>query len=213
MGFEVQLSVAVDAIALNDFVIAALTRFAKIAPNTRVGIFETDLSGTWEALESGKVDMALLGTVPAGFRGIPLFEIEFIPVAHKDHALHGYDRPLDYEDLRLHRQMVLRDSGSRYFDAGWLESEQRWTFSSPLGSLDAIRSGSGFAWLPLPKIAVELRSGLLRALPLRDRPHRFSILHLVTAATTGFGAGAQALAEAFQTTADETSYSNPREQL
>ena len=200
-GFEVQLTVAVDVIVPNDFVIDALNRFAQVAPNTRVGVFETALSGTLEALVEGKVEMALSGSVPAGFQGTALFDIEFIPVARKDHPLHHYDRPLDEEDLRQHRQMVLRDSGSQDFDSGWLGSEQRWTFSSPLGSLDAIRSGSGFAWLPLPKIISDLHSGLLKPLNLRNRPQRTAHLQLVTAATTASGAGVRALATAFKTAA------------
>ncbi len=202
-GFEVQLAVAVDVIAPNAFVIAALQRFAEAAPNTRVEVFETVLSGTNEALVEGRVQMALASSIPPGFIGAPLFEIEFLAVAHRDHALHHYGRPLDFDDLRQHRQMVLRDSGRQDFDAGWLGSEQRWTFTNSLGSLDAIRSGAGFAWLPDHIVREDLQAGRLRQLPLRDHPRRRVMLQLITPASPEFGPGAQALADTIKQTAGD----------
>ncbi|HBC18648.1 MAG TPA: LysR family transcriptional regulator, partial [Alcanivorax sp.] len=54
----------------------------------------------------------------------------FVAVAAADHPLNQADS-LTHEDLRQHRQIVIRDSGSRRIDSGWLGAEQRWTVSHP----------------------------------------------------------------------------------
>jgi DNA-binding transcriptional LysR family regulator len=196
-GVDVELSVAVDVIVPNDLVIDALNRFAMIAPQTRVTIRETVLSGTVEMLTDGEVDFALSAFVPPNFIGLPLLDIDFLAVAVPDHALHLLGRDLDFDDLRQHRQLVVRDSGRAGSDAGWLGAEQRWTFSSPASSLEALRAGSGYAWMPVRKIAADLASGQLRPLRLGPAATRTAKVQVVAPNTFNCGTGAHALADAF----------------
>ena len=104
--------------------------------------------------------------LPNGFSE-DLCEIEFAAVAHVDHPLHQLNRTLTLEDLKAHRQIVVRDSSAeRKADIGWLGAEQRWTVSHVRTSLDIIAQGLGFAWLPIAIIKEELESGTLQPLPL-----------------------------------------------
>jgi len=179
-GDEAELNIAVDSVVPSGLVIAALKTFAETAPQTRVSIHETVLSGTHEALIEGKVDFAVAGAYPLDYVTTFLLEVEFIAVAHRDHPLNQIAQPIDYEDLRAHRQLVVRDSGKRDQDAGWLDSEQRWTFSSHSGSLEAMHAGAGFAWIPRHMIEADLERGTLAPLDLKyggTRHADVSIVH------------------------------------
>ncbi len=196
-GLDVELGIAVDVIAPNNLVIDALNRFAKVAPVTRVAVHETVLSGTEEALIGGQVDLGISAFTPLGFVGVPLLTVEFLAVAAADHALHQIDRDLDFDDLRQYRQLVVRDSGRGDKDAGWLEAHQRWTFSSSASSLEALRAGSGFAWIPVHKITRELADGSLRPLRLKNGGRRTIMVQIIMSPAITEGTGARALADAF----------------
>jgi DNA-binding transcriptional LysR family regulator len=196
-GWEAELTVAVDTILPTDLLMRTLNRFADEAPAIRVQVMETVLSGTHEALTGGLADLAVSGFVPDGLQGEALMALEFLAVAHADHPLNRLGRALDFDDLARHRQLVVRDSGSARYDAGWLGAEGRWTFSSLASSIEAIRHGSGFAWVPRDKISRELADGSLRPLPLGPAGCRRVTLHVILQTPDHPGPAARALADAF----------------
>lgn len=181
-GSEAEIRLAVDEIYPPACLAAALQRLALEYPNTRVELLETVLSGGPEKLMAGEVDLLLAGSVPQGFLGDQLLEVEFIAVAHPDHALHQLGRPPTLQDLAQQRQIVVRDSarGSR-MDSGWLGAEQRWTVTHIATSIDMIARGTGFAWLPETRIAALLEAGTLRELPLDTGSRRISNIYLTYA--------------------------------
>lgn len=194
-GNEAQISVAADLLFPMPLLLKALGEFAEPFPHTRVQLLETVLSGNEEALLEKQADLALTPIVPVGFMGDPLMRIRFLAVAHPDHPLHHLGRDIAYQDLRQHRQLVIRDSGLRgQIDAGWLGSEQRWTVSHMSTSIAAVSLGLGFAWLPEHSIADQLADGCLKPLPLREGAQRFAQLYLVFADRDYAGPAAQALA-------------------
>jgi DNA-binding transcriptional LysR family regulator len=180
-GVEAQLYIAVDAIFPMWLLLQSLDAFAREFPETRVELLETVLSGTDETLLQHQVDLAITPRVPPGFIGDALMRARFVAVANPDHPLHQLGRPLVFQDLRRHRQLVVRDSGSRRMDAGWLGAEQRWTVSHLSTSIRAAAMGLGFAWYPEEKIRDELANGLLKPLPMAEGQERFADLYLVYA--------------------------------
>ncbi len=180
-GWEAEVRLAVDHLFPVGRLFAALDAFSQQAPHTRVELIETVLSGNEDALMEGQADLAVTPIVPVGFLGDPLTTIRFIAVAHPDHALHRLARELTYRDLRPHRQIVIRDSGRRRRDAGWLGAEQRWTVSHMSTSIRAVQQGLGFAWFPEHVIADALERGQLKPLPLREGASRHAELMLVYA--------------------------------
>ncbi|PKM22934.1 MAG: LysR family transcriptional regulator [Gammaproteobacteria bacterium HGW-Gammaproteobacteria-14] len=197
-GVEAQLYLAVDAIYPVGGLLECLDRFAAEFPETRVELLETVLSGTDEALLQHQVDIAITPRVPPGFIGDSLVRVRFIAVAHPDHPLHQLGRPLAFQDLRRHRQLVVRDSGSRKMDAGWLGAEQRWTVSHLSTSIRAAAMGLGFAWYPEEKIRDELERGLLKPLPMVEGQERFAELYLVYAEADYAGPACRRLGEIFR---------------
>ncbi|HUO80224.1 MAG TPA: LysR family transcriptional regulator [Steroidobacteraceae bacterium] len=194
-GWEGELRIAVDLIFPPALLYEALGAFGPVCRATRVEVVESVLSGTTEALLRREVELAIVGQLPPGFLGTRLMAVEFVPVAHRDHALHALGRSVTLEDLKAERQIVVRDSGSkRRLDAGWLGAEQRWTVSHVKTSIEMLKHGLGFAWLPREHIRAELASGLLAPLPLADGGSRVVDLHLVYADRDAAGPAARGLA-------------------
>ena len=108
-------------------------------------------------------------------------QIRFVLVAHPDHALHRLGRKITMQDLRLHRQLVVRETGLRRDTPAFVEAMQRWTVSNMATSIEAARSGYGYAWLPEEKLRDQIAAGTLKPLPLREGGERFAQLYLVFA--------------------------------
>ena len=193
-GWEPLVRVAADALFPQHCMLSALDAFAQHSPLTRVEYTETGRSGADEARLRKEADVVIGGRVPPGFFGDQLMRVRFVAVAAADHPLNQADS-LTHEDLRQHRQIVIRDSGSRRIDSGWLGAEQRWTVSHPSTRIAAIRRGLGFAWVPESEIGDGLESGALKVLPLEEGVERLVDLHLIYADGQYAGQAARYLGE------------------
>ncbi len=164
---EPLVKIAADLIIPPIRVLQCLEIFAKDFPDTRVEIFESVLSGTEDALLQRHVDLAIGGRVPTGFMGEKLVTVTMHGVSSPDHPLQQLGRTINYEDMRQHRQIIVRDSGLyRRRTEGWQEADQRWTVSHIKTSLDAIRMGLGYAWLPDAYTHEDILAGRLKYLPV-----------------------------------------------
>ena len=194
-GWETELRLGVDIIFPPALLYEALSAFAPACRNTRIEIIESVLSGTTEGLLRREVDLAIVGLLPAGFLGTRLMPIEFIAVAAPGHPLITLGRPLGLSDLKGHRQIVVRDSGTkRRVDSGWLGAEERWTVSHLKTSIEMLKNGLGFAWVPREHIWSELAAGTLKPLPLTEGGTRVVELSLVYADRDSAGPATRALA-------------------
>ena len=195
-GWEAEISIAVEVLFPNWLMFRCLQRFGLESPQTRIEWYETVIEGTIEAVLTGKVDMAITNSLPPGYAGEKIFEAKIVPVAHPDHELHKLGRPVETRDLRKHRHLIVRDSGTkrdkkvRTFDVA-----QRWTVSNMSTSIGAVSRGYGFAFLPLYKIYPELQAGELKELELRDTRDLSVSLYLVFADRDGAGPGQLRLAQ------------------
>lgn len=200
-GWEAEIRVAAEIIFPTWLMLSCLEQLGRESEHTRIELIESVLGGTNEALLHGLVDLAITGSVPPGFLGIPLMRLRFIPVASPDHPLHQLGRPLTMEDLRAHRHLVIREtSAKRSTRVLTLDTSQRWTVSNIATSIEAARAGYGFAWYPEEKIRSELREGSLKPLTMRDGGERFTELYLVLADPDSAGPGTRRLAEIIRET-------------
>jgi DNA-binding transcriptional LysR family regulator len=99
------------------------------------------------------------------------------------------------QDLRVHRQLVVRETGLRRDTRPWVEATQRWTVSNIATSIEAARCGYGYAWLPEEKLRDQIAAGTLKPLPLREGGERFAQLYLVFADRDHAGPATLRLAE------------------
>ena len=161
--WQPEIRLAVEIIFPTWLLLECLAEFGAERPETRIEVYETVLSGTGEMIAEGRADIAI-GSEHAGVDGLPLMPIRFIAVAHPSHALHALGRDLTERDLRRHRRIFIRDTGSQRKQE--VEGvELRWTVSHKATSIRAVSMGLGYAWLPEETIRPELRDGTL--VPLR----------------------------------------------
>ena len=143
---------------------------------------------------------ALIASMSDG-RSLASARASLIAVASPQHPLHKMNRILTNSDLRRHRHLVVRDSSStRRGDALALEATQRWTFSNIRTSIDAAIRGYGFAWFPEEKIRMELDTGVLAPLNMREGSERHGTLYLIHADRDAAGPGSLRLAEIIRVT-------------
>ena len=188
-----ELRLAVEIIFPTWLLLECLEEFARERPETRIEVFETVLTGTQEMLSEGRVDMAI-GSQYSGVGGTALMPVRFIAVANPSHPLHRLGRTLTERDLRRQRRILIRDTSSqRQREVEGVDL--RWTVSHKATSIRAVAMGLGFAWLPEETILPELRTGLLKALPLREGSARMAELNLAFADAEFPGRDAARLAE------------------
>ena len=166
-GVESEVALGVDQFVPQDAVVDALARFSTQFPHTRVQIHETMLGGGGALLQSGVVDLLIGPSIPSDFLAEPLGQIRMLCVAHPEHPLARKARPLSLRDLRLGRQVILRDpSVGRVGEGGWLEAERRWTVGNVQTAMRCVSAGVAFAWLPECGVRRALDRGELVALEL-----------------------------------------------
>ena len=193
-GWEAELTIAIDALIYMPEVLKNLASFSNKYPQTRLRILETTLSATDEALFEKKAQLALTARIPQGFLGTPIGSAKKIFVAHPEHPLFKQKQPLSEDELRQHRQIVVRDSGiKRNQDAGWLGAEQRWTVSSFTALIDTVKNKIGFASIPERFIRDELAKGELKQVELQMDNTSAITLYLILAEGDKAGPGAKAL--------------------
>jgi DNA-binding transcriptional LysR family regulator len=194
-GWEAEIGMAVEAAFPVWLLLQVLEAFGKESPHTRIEAIETVISGTAEALLQGQAQLAITGIVPAGFFGELLMPVRFIAAAHPEHPLHKLGRPITLQDMRAHRQLVIRESGARRATKARLEAARRWTVSHMTTSIGAASRGYGYGWYPEYRIRDEVAAGTLKALPLREGGESVAQLYLVFADRDAAGPGTLRLAE------------------
>jgi len=189
-GQESVLRLAVEVVFPTWLLLDTLRAFGDEFPDVRVELFESVLGGTEELLTEGRVDLAIGSRIPPGFSGDALMPVRFVCCAAPDHPLHALGRALTLEDLKQHRHLVVRDSGTqRSRKVLALEAEQRWTLSHKASSIRAAVMGLGFAWFAKSNIRDELDRGALVPLPLDEGGIRFATLYRMHADRDAAGPG------------------------
>ena len=202
-GWEAEISIAVEVLFPSWLLFKALARFGAESPHTHVEVYESVMGGTREALEQGRVDLALAPEIPPGFESRQLMRLRFVPVAHPSHPLFALGRELTMRDLRRHRLIVVRDTSTKRDKRATMEAEQRWTLGHLATSILAVAHGHGFAWYPEIKIRDELAAGMLRPLPMAGGGEKFRDIYLIYRDRQLAGPGARRLGDIIAELVDE----------
>lgn len=194
-GAPSELRLAIEIIFPTWLLLQCMQRFGEHYPDTRIELHESVLGGTTELMLQGHVDLAIGSMIPTGFAGDPLLPVRFVCCAAPDHPLHHVDGELTLDDLKRHRHLLVRDTGSRR-DArvSALDAEQRWTMGTKATSIRAACMGQGFAWFAEASVRAELERGELKVLPLRNGAVRWATLYLIHPDPDAAGPGAVSFA-------------------
>ncbi|CAI8818544.1 MULTISPECIES: LysR family transcriptional regulator [Pseudomonas] len=172
-GLFNELALAVDVLFPLELLQEALQGYSATFADYRIRLYETALSGAGELLEDGKVELGIASSLPAGYLQELLLTVKLVCVVGADHPLAASQGELGLADLQPHRQVVIRDSGTRHpQNSGWLGTSQRWTVSSLAAACTLVERGMGFAWLPEHAINESLAAGRLRRVALQHQRQR-----------------------------------------
>jgi DNA-binding transcriptional LysR family regulator len=178
-GWESELRLVVDAAFPQQRLLGLLAELSVSCPHTTISLADAVLSGAEDAITEGLADVVVTSRVPQGFAGDWLMDVEMVAVAAPSHPLHALQRALSLDDLVLHTQVVVRDSGRHPRDEGWLGAQLRWTVASLEASHAAVRAGLAYAWLPAHLIADDIAASKLKPLQLAAGGSRRMALYAV----------------------------------
>ncbi|MFZ4650618.1 MAG: LysR substrate-binding domain-containing protein [Rubrivivax sp.] len=175
-GWETTLSVSVDDVLSRSTVLDLVEAFCGMATNTegqgpatRLRIRSDVLAGTWEALVSGQVDLAIgvAGTFsnPGGIEVEPLGELAFVFCVAPHHPLAQAGGPLDHDQLVHHRAVAVADTAQRLdpLTVNLLPGQDVLTVPTMQAKLEALLRGLGCGHVPEPLARPWLDSGALVA--------------------------------------------------
>jgi DNA-binding transcriptional LysR family regulator len=196
-GWESQLTIAVDTALSPSTVMELAQTFFALAPTTRLRLRDESLSGTLEALTSGRADLALGVTLEpgssAGIQSGVLGEIAFVYVVAPHHPLAAAMGPLKDDVLRQHRAIAVSDSVQRGAapTLGLLAGQDVLTVPTMRAKLDAQLRGLGAGFVPEPMARPYIESGLLVAKPVQRSAQRLERLSYAWRAAGGTGCALQ----------------------
>lgn len=195
-GWEPQIGLVLNEMFPQHILHNALKEFGQQCPQTRLEIYIEVLSGIDDKLRSGEAQIAVNHMIPSGMVGEPIVEMEFVRVAHPDHPLNKMVRAIHPSDMKLHRQIVIRDSGSyRRENRGWLGSDQRWTVPSMKEAYELLKLGFGSGVLSRSIAQPAIERGELKELDIDGGGRLSTKMNLIFADKANTGPAAQLLAK------------------
>ena len=167
-GWETQLVIAKDSIVPNTPVLNVITQFLQLGKITQVRMTEEVMAGGWEALQTGRADIAvgLSGDFAKGqFTVLPMGEVEFVFAVAPHHQLAALDRVVTQEDVQLHTAVIVADSAidAPKRSSGLFDTRQRVIVDNMQAKIAAQKQGLGIGFLPRHLISNELARGELIA--------------------------------------------------
>ena len=169
-GWESELRLAIDTVIGMDAIFALASEFYQKQSGTRLRFMQEVLGGTWDALASGRADLAIGagGDAPAGrsYATKPLGRVEMVFVAAPFHAICNEPQPLAAETLQRFRAVSVADS-SRLLPprtVGLLSGQDVLTVPSMEAKAAAHIAGLGVGFLPRWIAEREALAGTLRVL-------------------------------------------------
>lgn len=176
-GWEPSFTIALDGLISRTTLFELTEQFFALNPPTRLRIRDEVLSGTFDALVSGRADLAIgvsLETAShAGIRVQALGSVAFVLAVAPHHALAAEAQPITDEALARHRVVAVADSaqGGGSLSVGILGGQDVFTVATMQAKLEAQLRGLGIGYLPEPLARPYIESGRLVALRAQ-RPNR-----------------------------------------
>ena len=182
-GWEPVLTIAVDSLISRKVVFELCQAFFELKAPTRLRLRGETLSGTWQALTTGKADIALGGafetgsiasTQLAGIQVKALGDMPFVFAVAPRHPLAKRPEPLSDEEIAQHRVVAVADSTLRGdgLSVNLLAGQDVFTVPSMQAKLDAHLRGLGCGFLPLHLAQPYVDAGELVAKTVQQRALR-----------------------------------------
>jgi DNA-binding transcriptional LysR family regulator len=170
-GWERELRIALDSVLPFARLLPLIGEFCTEAP-TQLRVSHEVLGGTWDALASGRCDLAIGASAGGpsaqhgtGYRTRRLGEVQFVFAVAPRHPLAAAQAPLSAAEMRAHRQIVVGDTSQQLAPrtTGLLGAADTVTVPSMADKIAAQAAGLGVGYLPLHLVREQLARGELVA--------------------------------------------------
>lgn len=166
-GWESCLNIAVDTIFDITELYPSLTGLTEQHPQLELNLYDEVLGGTWEALVSGRVDLAVGVSEPPnhtqGFTLLPFGSVEMVPMVAPTHPLAQHQGIISDEQLAHYRAIVVRDSSKQLppLTRNLLERQPRLSVTTIPQKISAQMAGLGCGYLPRCAVQSYVEQGRL----------------------------------------------------
>lgn len=180
-GWEPQLTLSIDGVISPHTMLELVEAFYAMSPPTRLKLRDGIMSGTREALTSGRADLAIgvsnIASDVAGLQQAPLGDLLFIYVVAPHHPLASMPEPITDAVMLGHRAVAVADSAQRGgMTMGLLGGQDVLTVDTMQAKVQVQLRGLGGGFLPEPMVRPYLEAGRLVAKRVA-RPERQLRLH------------------------------------
>ena len=180
-GWEPQLTISVDGVMSPHTLLELVDAFYAQSPPTRLKLREGIMTGTLEALTSGRADLAIGvsvgGSNVAGLQQAALGDLLFVYVVAPHHPLAAMPEPITDATLRAHRAVAVADSAQRGgMTMGLLGGQDVLTVDSMQAKIQVQLRGLGGGFLPEPMVRPYVEAGRLVVRKVA-RPERSVRMH------------------------------------
>jgi DNA-binding transcriptional LysR family regulator len=177
-GWESEVRIAIDNVIDATLLLPLAAEFYAEAPGTRLRLAYEVLGGTWDALVSGRADLAVgaSGDPPpgGGYAVRPIGRKTFVFAVAPNHPLAPLPEPLSAETVQQHRAVAAGDS-SRSLpprSVGLLTGQDVLTVPDIRAKVAAQVAGLGCGWLPDDAAAAAVAAGRLVLKQVDEPPPR-----------------------------------------
>lgn len=174
-GWEPELKIAVGDVICFDAMLQIVAAYDAAKGASRLRLIHESYGGTWDALYTGRADIAIGAPDDAppggGFKSIKLGEMAFVLCVSPNHPLCQEAQPLSMSRVREFRAVSVLDS-SRALPprtSELLTGQPTLTVSSQAEKLAAQLDGLGVGYLPLPLAQPYLANGRLIRLQCEEQ--------------------------------------------
>ncbi|WMC10287.1 LysR family transcriptional regulator [Oceanimonas pelagia] len=174
-GWETSLTLAVDGILPCRLLFPAIAALQQ-QTDTDIRLSHEILAGSWEALETGRADLAIATLqedipINAGIKTQLLYREVFVYVAHPAHPIHRENSPISAEVLQGYRAIAVADTARHKppLTFNLLNRQSRLTVSTMQDKVDALRAGLGISTLPQAWLGDIVKRGELKEIAGLER--------------------------------------------
>lgn len=167
-GWEAELILALDSVVPAEPIFALVSQFLQQGKLTQVALRQEVMAGGWEALNTGRADIAIgvPATQHSGAYHLQLMgEVEFVFAVAPHHRLAQLDKVLTLADVQQETAIIVADSAidSQKLSSGLFDSRQKVVVANLAQKITAQQQGLGVGFLPRHLVQQQLARGELIA--------------------------------------------------